>query len=131
MIHTLEHLPDTQRALNKAFRVLQRGGLFCGMVPNIDSLCSRTMGDDWQWLEPSCHYVYFSPKSIRKNLQRAGFVIENLYTIKGDFDRAEIETAVRLRHGAELNSTEMDEIIARVEAEGRGEELRFFARKPH
>jgi ubiquinone/menaquinone biosynthesis C-methylase UbiE len=133
MIHSLEHLPDTKRALNKTYSVLRPGGLYCGMVPNIESVCSQAMGEDWLWLEPSCHYVYFSPASLRSNLERAGFVVESLYTTKGDYERAEIERVMRKLYeplGTELEDAKMGEIIARAEANGFGEEIRFFARKP-
>src|SRR5262249_13049004 len=133
MIPSLEHLPDTERALDKVYSVLEQGGLYCGMVPNIESVCSQAMGDDWLWLEPTCHYVYFSPESLRNNLERAGFVVENLYTTKGDYDRAEIEKVIRKLYeprGIGVEGAKRDGIIGKAEANGFGEEIRFFARKP-
>jgi 2-polyprenyl-3-methyl-5-hydroxy-6-metoxy-1,4-benzoquinol methylase len=130
MIHSLEHLPQTQSVLNKVFRLLQPNGLYCGMVPNIESVCSQVMGDNWYWLEPNAHIVYFSPGSLRSNLERAGFHVENIFTITGDYDWPHLKQAIRKLHGAELNDEKVLELIADADARGCGEEIRFFARKP-
>jgi SAM-dependent methyltransferase len=45
--HSLEHLPSPKRALEKAYRLLQPGGLLWIEVPNAASLERRIIGRHW------------------------------------------------------------------------------------
>jgi len=121
MNHVLEHLPQPRQALTKAFEILRPDGLFCGIVPNIDSFCSRRQGDQWYWLDPNYHYVHYSPATLRAHLEAAGFQVERIYTARGDYDPALIR---------QVAGREDEAFIQELETKGQGEELRFFARKP-
>ncbi len=129
MLHVLEHLPETREVVERVFSILKPGGLFCGIVPNIASLCSIKQGDGWRWLDPNYHYVHFSPKTLRDLLQRAGFCIERVYTTGGDFTRETIRAIARRTAGLSTEQ-EIDRYLAEVEELGYGEEIRFVARKP-
>jgi GT2 family glycosyltransferase/ADP-heptose:LPS heptosyltransferase/tetratricopeptide (TPR) repeat protein len=129
MLHVLEHLPQTREAVERVFTILKPGGLFCGIVPNIASLCSLKQGDGWKWLDPNYHYVHFSPRTLKDLLQRAGFQIERIYTTSGDFTRETIHTIARRTAGLS-NEQEVGRYVAEIEARGYGEEIRFVARKP-
>ncbi len=129
MLHVLEHLPKTRETIERVFQILKPGGLFCGIVPNIASLCSLKQGDGWKWLDPNYHYVHFSPRTLTGLLQRAGFQIERIYTTRGDFTRETVRAAAR--RAAELSTEqEIDLYLAEIEQLGYGEEIRFVARKP-
>lgn len=126
LIHTLEHLPSTQNALNYIWNLLKPGGWICGIVPNFGSLCSQTMRDQWPWLDANWHYTHYSPDTLRDVLIRHRFNPARIYTKSGDFDPTIIQAQIRIH---EPNVHAISERITELEAEGRGEECRFFAQK--
>ncbi|MBX3006738.1 MAG: glycosyltransferase [Melioribacteraceae bacterium] len=127
--HVLEHLPEPKMAMEKIYDLLIPGGLFCGIVPNVESLCSFFMGDAWEWLDPFYHYVHYSPTTVRKHLENAGFVIEKIYTASGDYNRAELANVLKTHYRPSHHGM-IPEIIKKIEMNGQGEEIRFIARKP-
>ncbi|MDP2035798.1 MAG: glycosyltransferase, partial [Ignavibacteria bacterium] len=127
--HVLEHLPEPKMAVEKIFDLLIPGGLFCGIVPNVESLCSFFMGDSWEWLDPFYHYVHYSPATIKKHLEDTGFRIEKLYTASGDYNRTQLATVLK-NHYRPANQGMIPEIVKKIEMTGQGEEIRFIARKP-
>ena len=128
MVHVLEHLPNPKETLQKIYKALEPGGMFCGIVPNIESLCSEKLKEDWVWLDPTHHYVHYSLHTLREKLEEAGFVIEKMYTAVGDYDYNAFLNCVR----TEFSLRENNDIILKVqelERLGKGEEIRFFAYK--
>ena len=129
MVHVLEHLPYPKQTLAKIHDILEQEGLICGIVPNISSLCSEYLKDDWQWLDPTHHYVHYSPETLKKALLDAGFTIERIYTEVGDYDHhAVIECICHTVPGASTPE-KARELIPGLMAKDKGEEIRFFARK--
>ena len=130
MNHVFEHLPNPRAALEKVFASLAPNGMFCGIVPNFASVCSEILGEKWYWLDPNYHYQHFTPATLRQMLEAAGFVVEKIYTATGDYGPDAVRKAClqRDRQFAEENYFKAE--LARSEAAGRGEEIRFFARKP-
>lgn len=128
MVHVLEHLPNPKETLQKVYKTLKPGGMFCGIVPNIESLCSGKLKDDWVWLDPTHHYVHYSPGTLKKKLEEAGFTVEKIYTAIGDYDYNTFLDCVK----AEFSMTEHQEIVDKANdlaSAGKGEEIRFFARR--
>lgn len=119
MLHTLEHLPTPSEALTKIHSLLEPGGWFCGIVPNFDSICSRTLGEKWGWLDPNYHYTHYTPSTLAKTLQRFGFRMRKLFTTNGDYHRPDVE-AVAASKGLTL-----DECNTMM----MGEEIHFFFQK--
>ena len=68
----LEHMRDPVLALAKAASGLRAGGWLAVNVPNVESLIARSLGARWPLLLPE-HLYYFSPRSLRRLLARAGF----------------------------------------------------------
>ncbi len=128
MNHVFEHLPYPLDALNKLFRVLKPGGMFCGIVPNIESYVSKQLTEEWYWLDPNFHYVHYSPKTIKKQLENAGFIVERLYTITGDYGQQNVRK--EFEKTLDFTDSDFQEMLEKVEKNGEGEEIRFFARKP-
>ena len=130
MNHVLEHLPYPKQSLRKVYEVLEPGGIYCGIVPNITSFSSDLLRDEWCWLDPFHHYVHYSPITLRKQLENAGFLVERIYTATGDYGKEVIRPQLRSLI-PDINSDESaDEVIQVFESDGKGEEIRFFARKP-
>ncbi|MCL4538604.1 MAG: glycoside hydrolase family 99-like domain-containing protein [Bacteroidetes bacterium] len=129
MIHSLEHLPQPKKSIAKVFEILEPGGLFAGIVPNIESFCSAQLQEDWEWLQPMYHYVHYSPATLRKHLERAGFIVERVSTFAGDYDRQRVEKAIRDTYHLSSDG-EVVELLKAIEKKGFGEEIWYFARKP-
>lgn len=128
MIHVLEHLPYPRKVLEYTFRILKPGGIFCGIVPNIDSFCSQNLVEQWYWLDPNYHYVHYSPTTLRKHLERAGFIIERMYTATGDYREEDVLKVICNKYNCSEDIARI--LLAEINNNEMGEEIRFFARKP-
>jgi len=71
--HTLEHLPSPTRALEKAYRLLQPGGLLWIEVPNASSADRRLFGRYWFGWDLPRHLYHFSPGTMTRLLARTNF----------------------------------------------------------
>lgn len=129
IIHVLEHLPYQKTALETIHRLLKPNGIFCGIVPNYASFCSKALKDQWSWLDPEMHYVHFTPPTLRAVLEKYGFTVQSIYTHTGDFDLATIIEHVRLQNNLPMSSEEVATRIQALGSSGEGEEIRFFAKK--
>lgn len=74
----IEHITDPVGELTKAFNVIKKGGYIFLVTPNIGGLWSKLLGGFWYHYKPREHLVYFSPKSIKMALKKAGF--KNVYS---------------------------------------------------
>jgi hypothetical protein len=65
---------------------------------------------------------------LRQKLEEAGFIVERMYTSVGDYDYTAFLDCVK----TEFLLTTNEEVLIKVpelERAGKGEEIRFFARK--
>src|ERR1035438_9492756 len=69
----LEHIYEPTGLLRRALAWLKPGGIFCTVLPNIDSWEARIFRSYWFGLELPRHLVHFSPKSLRFVMEAAGF----------------------------------------------------------
>lgn len=77
--HVIEHVPDPLQTLRECHRVLRVGGRLVVATPNARSLSHRIFGPDWRGLEPPRHLHVFTPESLRRALEHAGFRRMTLY----------------------------------------------------
>jgi SAM-dependent methyltransferase len=73
--HSLEHVAEPGRALDRARELLAPGGLLVIAVPNFESVQARLAGRLWFHLDVPRHYVHFSARGLRDALRRRGFRI--------------------------------------------------------
>jgi SAM-dependent methyltransferase len=73
--HSLEHVADPMRALDRARELLRPGGLLVIAVPNFSSIQARLSGRQWFHLDVPRHYVHFSARGLLGALRRRGFRI--------------------------------------------------------
>jgi SAM-dependent methyltransferase len=76
----LEHTTEPRRMLADCSRVLRDGGALYVIVPNVESLACRVLHERAATFDGRNHLVYFSPTTLRDNLERAGFAVRRLGT---------------------------------------------------
>lgn len=78
MWDVLEHVPSPGQILNTIHTVLKPGGLFVMTYPDVGSWLTRLLGNRWPfWL--SVHLLYYTPKTIRKQLTDGGFEVLGIH----------------------------------------------------
>jgi 2-polyprenyl-3-methyl-5-hydroxy-6-metoxy-1,4-benzoquinol methylase len=71
--HVIEHLHDPVATMRVACRMMKPGGLLHIGTPNLSAWGHRLYGRDYFTLDPPRHLVLFTPESLRRTLQLAGF----------------------------------------------------------
>lgn len=94
--HTLEHVPDPLSFLREMGRLLKPDGLLVIGVPNFGSLMSSLMRARWHALLPDQHYWHFTPATLSRMLQAAGFVPRRVITQTGSHKHASRARALAL-----------------------------------
>jgi len=82
----LEHVPDPTKILKECQRILKEDGYIVINYPNIGSWIAKIMGKKWVFLL-SVHLFYFTPKTIKKMLEKTGF---SVITTKPHFQSLEL-----------------------------------------
>lgn len=76
MWHVLEHLTRPADAVARSWELLRPGGRLVLSVPNIESLQAVLSGPSWFHLDLSRHLFHFTPRSLRRLVERHGFRVE-------------------------------------------------------
>ena len=71
--NVIEHVPDPPATAQAVARVLRPGGLVVMATPNVDALDARLFGEYWALWEAPRHFNVFSPGSLGRVLESAGF----------------------------------------------------------
>jgi 2-polyprenyl-3-methyl-5-hydroxy-6-metoxy-1,4-benzoquinol methylase len=74
---SLEHMHHPRPVLRECYRLLVPGGKVLVAVPNIDSASFCWFGTAWSCLDLPRHLTHFSPITLRKMLERAGFAVQS------------------------------------------------------
>ena len=77
MWHVLEHLHDPFETLQEIYRLLKHSGTLFIEIPNSASIVAKVFRSNWFALDLPRHLCHFSPLSLAKLLQMAGFKIVN------------------------------------------------------
>jgi 2-polyprenyl-3-methyl-5-hydroxy-6-metoxy-1,4-benzoquinol methylase len=72
--HVLEHVPDPVALLEDAYVALRPGGTVWIATPNLLGAGHRHYGAQWWPLDAPRHLVVFSPASLRRAVEGAGFI---------------------------------------------------------
>jgi ubiquinone/menaquinone biosynthesis C-methylase UbiE len=71
--HVMEHLPDPLAEVREVNRILRDDGLLVIEVPNIASPTFKICRERWWLLDIPRHLQHYTPASLEKLVQRAGF----------------------------------------------------------
>ena len=75
----MEHIFDTQAFLENCFNALNKGGILFLTTPNVINYSNRArliFGNDIFISGDPSHVRFFNPKTISKEVEKAGFKIE-------------------------------------------------------
>jgi SAM-dependent methyltransferase len=81
--HSLEHLQEPGRAVERAAQLLVPGGVLVIAVPNSESLQCRLFGGRWLALDPPRHLVHLGSGTLRRRLVELGLRIERVSYLRG------------------------------------------------
>jgi SAM-dependent methyltransferase len=84
--HVLEHLPDPMGTLIEIKRILKSSGLLVISVPNIGGSVARISKEHWFANDVPRHLFHFTPETLIKMLERAGFRIDFKSTLSLEQD---------------------------------------------
>jgi len=91
MIDVLEHLNNPEISLLQIRKILNKNGILILQLPNYKSLMTKIC-KNWSWWMIEDHKYFFSPKSIKKLIKKAGFKLtffktyEDFYDFKKNLD---------------------------------------------
>jgi len=83
-LEIIEHLYNVNTFLNECYRLLKKGGKLIISTPNVKYWMNRIwllFGDDRWFDNQGTDYFYFSPESLKKILERHGFIIEEMKSV--------------------------------------------------
>lgn len=109
----LEHTPDPPGTLKTVRRILKGGGILAMTVPNAASLVHAVQGKRWEMIIPPGHLYYYSPRTLRLLLEKAGFRLLLMRTVQEDCDNEFVVIAKHLvrRSGLTRLKHDFDERI--------------------
>ena len=83
MWHSLEHLPDAGRALDRTAGLLAPGGVIVIAMPNPASLQAAAFGDRWLALDMPRHLVHVPQAALLARLHDLGLSVERVSQLRG------------------------------------------------
>jgi 2-polyprenyl-3-methyl-5-hydroxy-6-metoxy-1,4-benzoquinol methylase len=86
LYHCLEHLANPRETLAHLHRLLRPGGWLVVEVPNVGSWYARVFRSDWFHLDVPRHFYHFTPGTLRRMLEAAGFRIKRERTVNLQYD---------------------------------------------
>lgn len=96
----VEHLPEPIQTLVEASRVLRPGGALYIWTPNFDSLTRRLiLGQQWGAVIFPWHLCYFTPATLTRAIEQAGFELVSITTRNWLLDRRDRYLALQNKAG--------------------------------
>ncbi len=77
MLDVIEHLTDPLTVVKKLYENMNPGGIILIVTGNHDSILSTMMGDKWRLMTPPQHTFFFSTKTLKALVTKAGFEIRS------------------------------------------------------
>ncbi|HAW51682.1 MAG TPA: hypothetical protein DCX54_05040 [Flavobacteriales bacterium] len=106
-IEVIEHIQDLHSFISGIKKILRPGGLLYLTTPNIRSLNSRMLKEDWNVLCYPEHLSYFSKKSLNKLLESNSF--EKLFLVSDGVSPERLLTSIKRKTVDHSTSENKDE----------------------
>ena len=74
LLDVIEHVPHPQELLRSVHGIIEPNGYIYLVTPNIKGFVARLLRSKWWGLRPA-HIFYFSPETLGKMLENAGFEV--------------------------------------------------------
>ncbi len=127
---TVEHLDDPLAVLRQVYPLLRPGGVLAVSTPNLDSLCYRLIGGRWWPVMPFEHLYYFTPQTLKRALEEAGFRAKSVRFENFDVGRG-LSMSGEPDHARFLRwDLGPDRLQKLAQATGAGGTLVVYAEKP-
>lgn len=128
---TLEHLTDPLTSLKEIHRILKAKGMIFVIVPNFDSAEVMLFGKDCDTIVADAHLIYFTPETLPKILEKAGFKVVFKETKGIDIDHAIFNITNVYNNKYDTQFLEDKKYILQeiIDLAGKGNFLFMFARK--
>ncbi len=124
--HGLQQDDHPGSILEKAAHVLRVDGALLVTTPNLESLCASFLGPNWPWAAGQA--VLLDRKMLRNLLFEAGFALTFCTTTSGEFGTSIPRELIARERGVHDPAAQM-QILERLEAIGKGEEILVIARR--
>lgn len=128
MNHTLEHMTNQKRTLRRIYDLLSNGGIFIGIVPNFNSLCSKCDKDKWEWLDSHYHYVHYTPLTLKNTFMEMGFDVMEIETAMDDYNYNKLKYVIQQVYGISEEES-VKKQINRLSKLNLGEAIIFVVKK--
>ena len=107
---TVEHIQDPIGLLKYCYKLLKKGGVFFVSTPNIAGFEFQVAGKDHFNIAAPNHLNYFSPETMCRLLNRAGFT-EIKITTPGKLDVENIKILLKQGYGSDIVGSFWKDII--------------------
>ncbi|MBK8585161.1 MAG: class I SAM-dependent methyltransferase [Bacteroidetes bacterium] len=77
MLDVIEHLTDPYAIIKKLYDHMNPGGIILIVTGNHDSMLSNLMAHNWRLMTPPQHTFFFSVKTLKALVKKAGFEIRS------------------------------------------------------
>jgi 2-polyprenyl-3-methyl-5-hydroxy-6-metoxy-1,4-benzoquinol methylase len=81
-----EHIGEPREFLERTHAFMRPGGTFVAAVPNIEGLSARLTGERWWGLDVPRHLVHYSPQTLCRALESAGFTVMKVNHLSLQYD---------------------------------------------
>lgn len=85
MWHVLEHVDKPEEYICRIREILTPSGCLLVEVPNYDSWTRKATGFYWLGLDLQYHKFFFTPRSLRRLLEKNGFRIRKIHTFSLEY----------------------------------------------
>jgi len=85
MWHVLEHFDDPVASLRKVRDWLESHGVLVLECPNSGSFDAAKYGSEWAGWRIPYHFWHFTPKSLKLILERSGFAVQSVSTLRSQW----------------------------------------------
>jgi 2-polyprenyl-3-methyl-5-hydroxy-6-metoxy-1,4-benzoquinol methylase len=129
----LEHVVDPYELLVGAHRVLKPGGWIFAYTENYESYNIRITGKYSEMVTPDVHLRHYSPKTFKREFEKAKYIIDKIYTEGLDVQHINktLKTFPEKFSGIDfgMSDTFEDELQNLISKHNYGDNLRLIAKK--